>query len=95
MALRWSDGAELDLYEIGDYIALDDPIAAERWIDQLRDRARRAALMPNAGRRVPELDEDNVREVFLGNYRIVYRIEPVGILVLAVLEGHRRLVLDR
>jgi plasmid stabilization system protein ParE len=95
MGVRWSDGAELDLYEIGDYIALDDPIAAERWIDRLRDRARRAALMPNGGRRVPEIDEEDVREVFLGNYRIVYRIESGGIMVLAVLEGHRRLSLDR
>ena len=95
MTVRWTDGAELDLYEIGDYIALDDPVAAERWIERLRERARRAAFMPHGGRRVPEVDDETVREVFLGNYRIVYRILQDGIIVLAVVEGHRRLTLGR
>lgn len=91
MRVRWSAQAERDLYEIGDYIALDDPTAAAAWIERLQERARRAAHMPSSGRHVPESDDENVREVFLGNYRIVYRVQRDGILVLTVIEGHQLL----
>lgn len=91
MKLRWSYQAERDLYEIGDYIALDDPAAAASWIERLQERARRAARMPSSGRHVPESDDEDVREVFLGTYRIIYRVLRDGILVLAVIEGHQLL----
>ena len=55
---------------------------------------RRAARMPNSGRKVSELDTDDVREVFLGNYRLVYRIEQRSVSVLAVFEGHKTLPTD-
>ena len=90
MKVRWSARAERDLVQIADYVALDDIDAAIEWSDKLRDRARRAASMPRAGRIVPESGRDDVREVFLHAYRIIYRIEPTRLVVLAVLEGHRR-----
>lgn len=42
-----------------------------------------------AGRRVPEEGRDDVREVFLGAYRIVYQVNPKFIDILTVFEGHR------
>lgn len=38
---------------------------------------------------MPELNREDVREVFLGSYRIVYRIYPDFIDVITVFEGHR------
>jgi len=89
--LVWSERAERDLIEIADYIALEDPAAALRWIDRLRERARRAAALPHAGRRVPEMDRDDLREVLLRSYRLIYRIERSRILMLAVVERHHTL----
>jgi len=37
------------------------------------------------------LDSENVREVFLRTYRIVYRVVDDGIVVLTIFEGHRLL----
>jgi toxin ParE1/3/4 len=91
MKLVWSQEALRDLVDIADYIAFDDPIAARRWIKRLRDRARRAARIPNAGRKVPERDDETIREVIVGNHRIIYRVEQRSIIVLTVLEGHRQL----
>jgi toxin ParE1/3/4 len=88
--LRWTRRAKRDLLEIGDYIASDDPIAARRWIERLRARAVLAAKTPNAGRVVPEVGRDDVREVFVRTYRIVYRVMSREIVVLTVFEGHRR-----
>lgn len=44
------------------------------WVERLRARARRAAQMPWAGRVVPELGRDDIQEVSLRAYRIVYRV---------------------
>jgi toxin ParE1/3/4 len=91
MKLVWSVRAKRDLIEIASYIAEDNPEAAISWTDRLRERARQAAAMPRAGRLVPEARSENVREVFLQSYRVVYRIEPKQIVVLTVFEGHRSL----
>lgn len=50
--------------------------------------------MPRAGRVVPELRVDSIREVFQGNYRIVYRLRELEIEILTVFEGHQLLRLD-
>ena len=89
--VRWTQRAAKDLIAIGDYIASDDPGAARRFVERLRRRARDAARTPLAGRQVPELRRDDVREVLLGSYRIVYRVARGGIEVLTVFEGHRLL----
>lgn len=86
---RWTDRAKRDLAEIGDYIARDNPVAAERWVAALLKLADRAAAMPLAGRRVPEVGRDDVREVLLRSYRLVYRVLDQAIDVLTVFEGHR------
>ena len=44
--------------------------------------------MPLAGRVVPERARQDVREVFVRTYRIVYRVRESGILVLTIFEGH-------
>ena len=90
MILRWTDRARRDLLAIGRYIARDNPAAARQWIERLRERAQQAATTPHAGRMVPELQREDIREVFLRTYRIVYRVREQTIDVLTVFEGHRR-----
>ena len=89
--LRWTQRAQSDLLEIARFIARHNPEAARRWVAMLRKRARAAARMPRAGRRVPELGRDDVREVVVRRYRIVYQLSPDGIVVLVVFESHRQL----
>ena len=89
MKLFWTDRARRDLLAIGRYIARDNPRAAREWVERLRKRAREAAKMPSTGRRVPEKDREEISEVLLRNYRIVYRVYENAIQVLTVFEGHR------
>lgn len=86
----WTRRAEEDLEAVGDYIAADDPVAAERWVVRLIDKARTAGDTPLAGRMVPEIRMDDVREVLLRTYRIIYRVRPKAVVVLTIFEGHRR-----
>ncbi len=92
--LVWTDRALSDLEDIDAYIAADDPIAAERWVEGLMETAQRAAELPMSGRRIPELARDDVREVLKRSYRIVYRILEDRVEVLTVFEGHRLLPSD-
>ena len=78
-----------DLDAIYAYIAQDNPVAARRWINRLRERARKAATAPLAGRVVLEVEQPGVREVFLRTYRLVYRVVGNELHVLTVFEGHR------
>ena len=89
--LTWSERAEADLVAIGDFISRDDPVAAYRWVRRLIATARAAARIPLGGRRVPELQRDDVREVFVKRYRIVYRVTDRQCIVLTVFEGHKLL----
>jgi toxin ParE1/3/4 len=88
-SVHWSSRALSDLEAIADYIARDDEVAAERWVDKLIARAQSVASGPYARRRVPELGRDDVRETFLHTYRIVFQVSGERIDVLTVFEGHR------
>jgi toxin ParE1/3/4 len=92
--LIWTDRALRDLEEIDAYIAVDDPIAAERWVQGLLAAAQRAGELPMSGRKVPELGREDIREILERSYRIVYRILDVRVQVLTVFEGHRLLPAD-
>ena len=94
MRLRWTERARRDLLSIGRYIAQDNPSTARQWVERLRQRTRQATARPLAGRMVPELQRNDIREVFLHTYRIVYRVRKGTIDVLTVFEGHRLLAAD-
>ena len=90
-SIRWSARAMRDLDQIATYIARDDPKAARTWIAKLRKTAETAARMPLAARVVPEIQQDDVREVFLRSYRIVYGVRDDHIFVFTVFGGGKQL----
>ena len=51
----------------------------------------RLAPFPQSGRIVPEMNDPMIREIPLGNYRIVYRVRGERVDVLAVYHGARLL----
>ena len=87
MKVHWTDTAEGHLDAIYAYIALDSPEYAKRVIDRLTRRSQQIADFPLSGRRVPEYDADQIREVIEGPYRIIYHIKTDQIDVVAVIHG--------
>ena len=94
MRVRWSPLASIRLIEIEEYIAEDNPAAAQRLVEGLVDSARKLSTHPKRGKQLPELPGSLYRELVVGNYRIVYRITANAIDILTVFEGHRLLRLD-
>ncbi|MBI4924831.1 MAG: type II toxin-antitoxin system RelE/ParE family toxin [Bdellovibrio sp.] len=91
MKIVWSLGAQTNLQEIGDYIAQDSPDRAFSFLFELIDYAEKVLMFPRAGRKVPETDLDEIREVIHKNYRVVYLMQKHQVLILSVQEGHKML----
>jgi toxin ParE1/3/4 len=85
---RLTPEAEKDLDEITDFIAADDPVAANRLIDSIEQKCQALAEMPGVGRGREEL-APNLRSSHVGKYVIFYRPEDEGIEVIRVIHGHR------
>jgi plasmid stabilization system protein ParE len=56
-------------------------------VDRLTRRSQQIAKFPFSGRRVPEYDLDQIREVIEGSFRIIYYIKSDQIDILAVIHG--------
>jgi addiction module RelE/StbE family toxin len=91
MKVYWTKNAIEHLVNIYEYIALNSPAYAKRMADKITRRSVQVAEHPLSGRIVPEYDAKDVRELIESPYRIIYRIKPDQIDVLAVIHGSRLL----
>jgi toxin ParE1/3/4 len=87
MKVHWTNTAQAHLDGIYRYIAQDSIEYAKRMVDRLTRRSQQIAEQPLSGRRVPEYDLDQIREVIEWPYRIIYHIKPDQVAVVAVLHG--------
>ncbi|MGB3648420.1 MAG: type II toxin-antitoxin system RelE/ParE family toxin [Desulfobulbales bacterium] len=94
MKIIWSPLAIDRTTEIAEYIAQDNPSAAWIWVETLFDKVQLLKSSPKSGRIVPETNQENIRELIYGNYRIVYRVEKSMISVLTVRHGKQILPLE-
>ncbi|MBL3535857.1 MAG: type II toxin-antitoxin system RelE/ParE family toxin [gamma proteobacterium endosymbiont of Lamellibrachia anaximandri] len=72
MKVHWTETAKQHLDAIYAYIARDSKIYALRTVDQITRKSQQIGAFPLSGRQVPEYDIDQIREVFVGPYRIIY-----------------------
>jgi plasmid stabilization system protein ParE len=77
------------------YVAAASPQAAGRLLERALEAAERLATLSDRGRMVPELEDPSVREVFVGRYRLLYRVEETQVVVLTFPHGARDFTLWR
>lgn len=70
----WTDSAILDLNDIGEFISKDSVRYAQITVEKLFNAVDILERHPKAGKMVPEFEEDLIRELIRGSYRIVYHI---------------------
>jgi len=70
----WSRQARDDLRDIVTYIAENNPLIAESFGFRLMSKVDLLAQFPQIGRIVPEEQDEDIREIILPPYRIVYRV---------------------
>jgi len=94
MKIIWSPLAIDRASEIAEYIARDKPSAAEKWVNTVFSKVEQLKSSPEIGRVVPEIKNDQFRELIYGNYRIIYRIEKTQISILTIRHGKQILPID-
>ena len=70
----WTDSAIDDLNDIGEYIAKDSERYAQITVEKLFNAVDILLEHPRVGKIVPEFGNEMLRELVMGNYRIVYHI---------------------
>ena len=89
----WTSNTLTDLSEIGEYVATDSPKYAELLVAKLYHKVEILVTHENIGRKVPEVDKENLRELIEGNYRIIYEIVNNSVFILTVHHSSRVLLI--
>ena len=87
----WAEPALQQLDAIAEYIALDNPVAANHLVQDVFDKTERLADFPQSGRVPPELPNSVYRKVVIPPCRLFYREDGKQVLVLYVMREERQL----
>ncbi len=85
----WADPAIQDLANIHAYIARDSSVYADALLLEIFHFVDKLGQFPQSGRVVPEFNDENTREIIVGNYRVIYDVVRSRVRILAVLHGAR------
>ncbi len=89
MSVRLSDAAEVDLEEIGDFIAVDSPRRANSFVLELLDQCASLADYPARHPVIGARHELELRRYAYKGYLIVYVVSDDGIEILRIVHGAR------
>jgi addiction module RelE/StbE family toxin len=87
MKVFWTLNAINHLTNIYEYIALNSPTYGRRIVDRITRRSEQISSQSLSGRKVPEYEAEDIRELIENPYRIIYRVKQDQIDVLAVIHG--------
>ncbi len=86
--IRWTPEAEHWLRDIHDYIAADNPEAAQKVVVGIYEKAQMLRSFPEIGQKYRTEKEGEIRVLLYGHYRIVYLVRPAEIIdILGVFHG--------
>ena len=89
--IAWPPRAIEDLEAIAQYISADSSAYAATVVKTILNTTRNLSSFPFAGRIVPELGDENIREWFAYSYRVIYRIDDRVVTIAAIVHGKRLL----
>ena len=72
--INWTLQSKDDLKSISDYISKDSKRYAKLQVEKIKNRTKNLKTQIRLGRIVPEINQENIRELIEGRYRIIYKI---------------------
>jgi toxin ParE1/3/4 len=90
LKIIWTEPAIIDLENIHAFIARDAEIYASAIVLEILHAVDRLAHFPKSGRKVPEQNDETIRELIVGNYRLIHKIEPNFIKIITIIHCARR-----
>lgn len=86
-AVVWSYRARADLLDALEYLAKQSADAAAAFLADVETAAQTLQEFPNRGTRVREIADAPLRQLFVGRYRLVYRVEPGAVGIVRLIHG--------
>lgn len=86
--IRWTDEAEKWLRDIHNYIAQDNPTAAQKIVSAIYEKAQLLKNFPEIGYKYKTEPEGEIRILLYGHYRIAYLIRNKNLIdILGIFHG--------
>jgi toxin ParE1/3/4 len=85
----WSPQSLRDIESIREYISQDSPRVAELVVGRIIKAVERLNTFPASGRKVPERNDPEIREVIESPYRVVYRFRKGSVEIITVFRASR------
>jgi plasmid stabilization system protein ParE len=85
--LVWTPRAKQRLEEIRRHIALDAPRTAVSFVRRLKRAAGRLRLFPESGSPLGKRGDADLREIYYGDYSIIYDFDGKDVTILTVRHG--------
>jgi plasmid stabilization system protein ParE len=89
--IEWTESAVASLIDTVEYIARDSPSYGAALAVRAERMANSLSELPERGRRVGEFGDPAVRELAVDSYRLIYRVRPGKVTLLAFVHKSRDL----
>ncbi len=83
--VRWTQRAIRDAHEIARQIALDSAEMADEMVDRFFEASASLSNLTDRGRKVPELNREDVRELLVDSWRLIYRRKGSTVWIVGIL----------
>lgn len=72
--IKIEQDAKEDLKQIREYISRDSIYYADKTVNEIINKTEYLIMFPYIGRKIPEYNNENFRELIYKSYRILYRV---------------------
>jgi plasmid stabilization system protein ParE len=95
LTINLTESAYQDIEDIETFVSQSSPKIGRGFVNKIFTKIEILYDHPRIGRKVPEFDNDRIRELVQGKYRIVYKIVGEDLIeVLRIIHGSRLMDLE-
>jgi len=95
LTIKLTESAYSDIEDVENYVSQSSPKIGRDFVTKIFTKIEILYDHPRIGRKVPEFDNDRIRELMQGKYRIAYRIVSDDLIeVLRIIHGSRLMDLE-
>ncbi len=88
--VKWTPQAIKDIHDVAAYISNDSIHYASLFVSKIVEKESLFAASSRIGRKVPEFDDEDIRELLFERYRIIYRVvDENNVHILSIFHGSR------
>jgi toxin ParE1/3/4 len=88
----WSEQSIEDIDNIAEFITQDSYKYAQIQVETFFESASILSKNPKVGRKIPETNDESIRELIIGTYRLIYKISSNEEILILTVHHSKRLL---